>query len=230
MRSKVVTIFGGSGFIGRYVVKRLAELGAVIRVPTRRPERVDLPQAPGCRRPDQHRALEPDRARRGRAAADRQRLRDQPRRHPVRAPRRRLRAAAGAPAGRDRCGRYEAWSPACRPCLGDRRRCALAGRIWPDQGRGRGSAQGELPAGDHPAAQHRVRAGGRLLQPLRPHEPDLAGPAADRRRAHPLPAGLCRRCRRGRRGGADPARGRRPDLRAGWPDDLHLQGAADLPA
>ena len=39
MQSKVVTIFGGSGFIGRYVVKRLAELGAVIRVPTRRPER-----------------------------------------------------------------------------------------------------------------------------------------------------------------------------------------------
>jgi NADH dehydrogenase len=39
MQSKVVTVFGGSGFISRYVVKRLAELGAVIRVPTRRPER-----------------------------------------------------------------------------------------------------------------------------------------------------------------------------------------------
>ena len=39
MHDKVVTIFGGSGFIGRYVVQRLAELGAVIRVPTRRPER-----------------------------------------------------------------------------------------------------------------------------------------------------------------------------------------------
>jgi NADH dehydrogenase len=39
MHDKVVTIFGGSGFIGRYVVKRLAELGAVIRVPTSRPER-----------------------------------------------------------------------------------------------------------------------------------------------------------------------------------------------
>jgi NADH dehydrogenase len=39
MQSKVVTVFGGSGFIGRYVVQRLAELGAVIRVPTRRPER-----------------------------------------------------------------------------------------------------------------------------------------------------------------------------------------------
>ena len=38
MRSKVVTVFGGSGFIGRYVVQRLAEQGAIIRVPTRRPE------------------------------------------------------------------------------------------------------------------------------------------------------------------------------------------------
>jgi uncharacterized protein YbjT (DUF2867 family) len=39
MRDKVVTVFGGSGFIGRYVVQRLAELGATIRVPSRRPER-----------------------------------------------------------------------------------------------------------------------------------------------------------------------------------------------
>jgi uncharacterized protein YbjT (DUF2867 family) len=39
MRDKVVTVFGGSGFIGRYVVKRLAELGATIRVPSREPNR-----------------------------------------------------------------------------------------------------------------------------------------------------------------------------------------------
>lgn len=39
MRSKVVTVFGGSGFIGRYVVQRLAAAGATIRVPTRHPER-----------------------------------------------------------------------------------------------------------------------------------------------------------------------------------------------
>lgn len=39
MQDQVATVFGGSGFVGRYVVQRLAELGAVIRVPTRRPER-----------------------------------------------------------------------------------------------------------------------------------------------------------------------------------------------
>ncbi|MFT8242614.1 complex I NDUFA9 subunit family protein [Roseomonas sp. BN140053] len=37
---RVVTVFGGSGFIGRYVVQRLARLDYVVRVPTRIPDRV----------------------------------------------------------------------------------------------------------------------------------------------------------------------------------------------
>ena len=32
---KQITVFGGSGFIGRHVIRRLAKLGATIRVPTR---------------------------------------------------------------------------------------------------------------------------------------------------------------------------------------------------
>lgn len=36
---RVVTVFGGSGFIGRYVVKRLAEQGHVVRVAVRNSER-----------------------------------------------------------------------------------------------------------------------------------------------------------------------------------------------
>jgi uncharacterized protein YbjT (DUF2867 family) len=36
--AQVVTVFGGSGFIGRTLVKRLARTGAVIRVPVRNPE------------------------------------------------------------------------------------------------------------------------------------------------------------------------------------------------
>jgi uncharacterized protein YbjT (DUF2867 family) len=37
MRNSVVTIFGGTGFLGRHLVARLAHLGATIRVPTRHP-------------------------------------------------------------------------------------------------------------------------------------------------------------------------------------------------
>lgn len=38
MRGKVVTVFGGSGFIGRHLIRRLAQRGATIRVPTRNRE------------------------------------------------------------------------------------------------------------------------------------------------------------------------------------------------
>lgn len=38
MRDPVVTVFGGSGFIGRYVVEKLAKRGWMIRVAVRRPD------------------------------------------------------------------------------------------------------------------------------------------------------------------------------------------------
>lgn len=38
IRSTLVTVFGGSGFIGRYIVKRLAEQGYRVRVAIRRPD------------------------------------------------------------------------------------------------------------------------------------------------------------------------------------------------
>jgi uncharacterized protein YbjT (DUF2867 family) len=37
-QGKIVTIFGGTGFVGRYVVSRLASLGAIVRVVTRTPQ------------------------------------------------------------------------------------------------------------------------------------------------------------------------------------------------
>ena len=39
MRNEVVTIFGGTGFIGRHLVRRVAQTGATIRVVTRDPDR-----------------------------------------------------------------------------------------------------------------------------------------------------------------------------------------------
>lgn len=40
LKGKTVTVFGGTGFIGRYVVQRLARLGARVVVATRNPEHV----------------------------------------------------------------------------------------------------------------------------------------------------------------------------------------------
>ena len=39
MASREITVFGGSGFLGRPIVKRLAEDGAAVRVAVRHPER-----------------------------------------------------------------------------------------------------------------------------------------------------------------------------------------------
>ena len=38
MAAKLATVFGGSGFIGRYLVQRLARAGWQIRIPARRPD------------------------------------------------------------------------------------------------------------------------------------------------------------------------------------------------
>jgi len=40
MAYRCVTVFGGSGFIGRKIVERLVDNGAVVRVAVRHPERV----------------------------------------------------------------------------------------------------------------------------------------------------------------------------------------------
>jgi NADH dehydrogenase len=47
MRDAVVTVFGGTGFIGRHLVRRLAERGATVRVPTRSPRNAGFLQPMG---------------------------------------------------------------------------------------------------------------------------------------------------------------------------------------
>lgn len=48
MRNKVVTIFGGTGFLGRHLVKRLCEHGAIVRVATRDPHCANYLQPMGA--------------------------------------------------------------------------------------------------------------------------------------------------------------------------------------
>ena len=43
MGQSVVTVFGGSGFLGRHIVGRLAGQGAKVRAASRHPERTDVP-------------------------------------------------------------------------------------------------------------------------------------------------------------------------------------------
>jgi len=42
MAYRRATVFGGSGFLGRQIVKRLADDGAEVRVAVRRPERASF--------------------------------------------------------------------------------------------------------------------------------------------------------------------------------------------
>src|SRR5688500_7022359 len=46
-----VTVFGGSGFLGRQIVKRLARDGAAVRVAVRHPERASFLADPGTAGP-----------------------------------------------------------------------------------------------------------------------------------------------------------------------------------
>jgi uncharacterized protein YbjT (DUF2867 family) len=47
----LVTVFGGTGFLGRRVVSRLTQDGMMVRVAVRHPERVDAGAHHGERRP-----------------------------------------------------------------------------------------------------------------------------------------------------------------------------------
>ena len=197
---KLVTVFGGSGFLGRHVVRALAKRGYRIRVAVRRPDLAGHLQPLGA--VGQIKAIQAnlryrwsvDRAVEGADAVvnlvgilARERAADLRRRAGLRAARHRR----GGPGRRHlRRSSTSRRSAPTRP---------PTSAISAPRPRARPAVREAMPDGGDHAALDRVRAGGRFLQPLRRHGAVLAGAAADRRRHDPLPAGLRRRCRRGDR-------------------------------
>ncbi|MGQ9366605.1 complex I NDUFA9 subunit family protein [Azospirillum sp. ST 5-10] len=47
-RYKVITVFGGSGFVGRHLIRRLARTGAVVRIAVRSPSRANFLKTAGA--------------------------------------------------------------------------------------------------------------------------------------------------------------------------------------
>ena len=47
-RTQVITVFGGSGFIGRHLIRRLAKSGALIRIATRNPGKATFLKTAGA--------------------------------------------------------------------------------------------------------------------------------------------------------------------------------------
>ena len=228
-QDRIVTVFGGSGFVGRHLVRALARDGWRVRVATRRPDLAFHLQPLG--RVGQINAVQanvryPELA--GRRAARRRRG-GQSGRHsrPLgqaelstpsspRAPAAVAKAVAAAGIGQ------------FRPSVGDRRRRAVEFGLRPHQGRGRGRGAVRLAVGDDPASLGRVRPRGPVLQSFRRHGAAHAGPAADRRRQDEIAAGLCRRRRRGRRPPAARGGPARRDLRTRRAGRPHHEGIAGV--
>ncbi len=206
-----VAVIGASGFIGRYVVKRLAARGAIISAIVRDIEGASVLQPMGDV---------------GQIARIRANLRDETR----------LAAAlAGVDAivnlvgilhergkqtfeavhrrrpGAARAHRQGGRDQASRPCLGDRRLDRLTLRLCPQQG-GRRDRRCAPPSPAPSSCGPRSCSGRRTISSTAspPCAQLVRRPAADRRRQNALPAGLCRRRRRGGR-----AHARRPGAPAG---------------
>ena len=192
----LVTVFGGSGFLGRHVVRALANRNYLIRVAVRRPELAGHLQPLG--RVGQIHAVQAN----------------------VRFAQSIEAAVRDADIVINLVGiLFETGPPALRCRAGGRRgNCgpgrARRGRAARSTSRlsaptriqvsdyARSKAAGERlvlaaqPRSDYHAAVDHFRSRRRLLQPFRRTRPHRTGAAASRWRPYPLSAGVCRRCGR----------------------------------
>ena len=194
---KIVTIIGGSGFVGRHLVRALAKRGYRIRVACRRPDLAGHVQPLGT--PGQIMPVQAN----------------------VRYPASIAAACDGATAvinltgvlassgaqsfdaihvfGAEATARAAKAAGAARlhPDVGAWRRCRFHQRLCPQQGYRRSQGQGGVSRGHYPAALDCFRAGRQFLQQVRSLEPPGAGLAAARRREHKIRAAFCGRPGRG---------------------------------
>ena len=177
----LVTVFGGSGFLGRSVVRALAKRDYRIRVAVRRPElaghlqplgrvgqihavqaNLRYPASVEAAMRDSHVAINLVGILAESGAQTFDAVQARGRRRGGQGGRRRRRADGA--------------------CLRDRRRREFALALCPLQGRRRKGGAVGRPVGHDPAAFGRVRARGSVHQPLCGAGADIAGAAADRRR------------------------------------------------
>ena len=218
-RSRLATVFGGSGFVGRHIVRALARRGWRVRVAVRRPDLAAFLQTSAAsgrssrsRRICAIRPRSPPRSRARRWSSTRRASRRKAGRRPIRpcmsTGRRRWRAppaAAGVEAYRPR---LRHWG---RPGVG------LA--LYRQQGTAARPRRSQaFPERDDPSSFGRLRAGGRLLQPIRRALALPARHSALWRRLDASAAGLRRATSREQRRGAGGRSQARDDLRARRPD------------
>jgi hypothetical protein len=191
LNGKLVTVFGGSGFLGRHIVQALSKRGYRVRAAVRRPDLANHLQPLGA--PGQIMAVQAnlryrwsvDRAVQGADAVVNAVGILSPNRQTE------FRCGSGLRAPRHRrggpCGRTERHYPHFSNWRGSREPICLC----PVQSRRRSRCSGNPSQQHHPAALDRLWAGRQFLQPVCKDGPNFSGPTAGWRRRDQIPAGLC---------------------------------------
>ena len=221
----LVTVYGGSGFLGRHLVRALAKRHYRIRVAVRRPDLAFHLQPLGRVGQIHAGAGQPAQPGIGRGRGARRR-----RRRSTWSASCSSAAASASTPSTPRAPRNVAAAAKAHGA-----RLVHVSAIGADENSTAAYARSKAAAerlvreiaarDDGDAAVDHVRPRGQLLQPVRVAGADVAGAAAGRRRPHEIPAGVRRR-----RGAGDRLRGRRPGarrhhLRARRPRGAHVPRA-----